>query len=159
MDKKKSRLFLGMCIVMAVAVFAMLEVFFVFFDNSWFLGDDDSKAQEELSDDVTSSKFDDDGYMYIDGTRRAGDVMFSNVRIRVIKSGKCEFLADVENVTEKYLNTQSVEVSVVDDSGEVDEVFAGLLTELAPYESSTFKTQVLSDITDALSVEFAVTEL
>lgn len=147
-----------MCIVMAVAVFAMIEVFLVFFDGSLLKSDDDD-VKIVGTYDTKASKFDDDGYMYIDGTKRVGELEFSDIRIKLLKSEKCEFLASVENLSQEYLNTQSVEISVIDESGEVDEVFAGLLTELAPYEKNSFKTQVLSDITDALDVEIKVTEL
>ena len=111
-----------------------------------------------LSSDLLSenkkAKISGDGYYYYEGSKQLEGVEFSNIRVKELERNKCEFVADVKNTTDKFLEPSNIRVKVVDDSGKVDEIFAGILTELAPYEPNQFKTHVLSDITDFVDFEF-----
>lgn len=89
----------------------------------------------------------------IEGTKKVGDIEFSNIRINLVGRNECEFLADVKNTSENFLDSTNVRIIIIEEDGEIDEVFGGIVTELAGYEPNTFKMRVLSDITDAVDVE------
>lgn len=95
-------------------------------------------------------------YVNIEGTKTVGNIEFSNIRINLVEENKCEFLADVKNTTQDFLNSTNIRIKVIDASGQVDEIFGGIVTELAGLEPNTFKTMVLADITDAVDVELEV---
>lgn len=146
--KKNSKLIIfGLVIIVMLLIIALVINYQGLFENGENLEIESGEHVEKESE-----------YMYLQGTKKVGNVKFSNIRIKKITGNKCEFLADVENLTEEYLKPQDVTIKIIDDSGGVDEVFAGILTELAPYEPNRFKTQVLSDITDAIDVEIEVEE-
>lgn len=89
----------------------------------------------------------------IDGIKKVEDIEFSNIRINLISKNKCEFLADVKNTTDKFLDSTQVRIKIINSKGEVDEVFGGIVTELASYEPNKFKLTVLSNLMDAKDVE------
>lgn len=89
----------------------------------------------------------------IEGTKKVGDIEFSNIRINLIGANESEFLADVKNTSGNFINSTKVRIVVIEEDGKIDEVFGGIVTELAGYEPNTFKMRVLSDITDAADVE------
>lgn len=159
-SEKKKRLML--IILAIVAIVIVLIVALVIANNNLFKNGENLEIENEEiveNENEKENETTNEGvYIYLQGTKKVGDVEFKNIRIKKIERSKCEFLADVENKTEEHLKPQDVTIKVIDDSGEVDEIFAGILTELAPYEPNKFKTQVLSDITDVIDVEIEVKE-
>ena len=152
--KKNSKLIiLGIAIIVMLLIVALVINYQDLFGSGKNL-DIESGEHVEIENEKASG----DEYIYLQGTKKVGNVEFSNIRIKKITGNKCEFIADVENLTDEYLKPQDVTIKVIDSSNEVDEIFAGILTELAPYEPNRFKTQVLSDITDATDVEIEVEE-
>lgn len=152
--KKNSKLIIfGIAIIVMLLIVALVINYQDLFGSGENL-DIESGEHVETENEKASG----DEYIYLQGTKKVGNVEFSNIRIKKITGNKCEFLTDVENLTEEYLKPQDVTIKVIDSSKEVDEIFAGILTELAPYEPNRFKTQVLSDITDAVDVEIEVEE-
>ncbi len=95
-------------------------------------------------------------YVNVSGVQKLGNVEFSNMKIGKIDSGKCTFTADVKNTSEEYSKAESLSIKALNESGEVQDVFGGILTDLAGLESSKFKTYVLEDITYASDVKIEI---
>lgn len=94
----------------------------------------------------------------MDGTKQLGDIELSNIVITLEERNKCKLTADVKNTSDKDLEPTNVEIRVINDKGETEEIFGGIITELIWYEENTFTTYVLADITDAKDLEFSIIE-
>lgn len=92
--------------------------------------------------------------VHIQGTKIINDIEITNIQIKLVEKKKCEFTADVKNTTDQYKEATNLRIKVINASGETDEIFGGVITELAAYEPNKFKTIVLADITDAKDIEF-----
>lgn len=88
--------------------------------------------------------------------KQVENVKLTNIKVGKVNNSKCLFEAEVENISEKFWNGQVVNISTIDESGEVKEIFNGFLDDLAGLEKGKFKTQVLSDITYAKDFEIEV---
>ena len=151
-------LLIGICLVVAGVYFAAGG-----FDN----GDDISKqaGQSDVNQGevVSDSKIKivmsgDTKYAYLDETKKAGDVEFSNIEIKLVGRNKSEFRADVKNTADKFLESSKVRIKVLDENGEVTDTFGGILTALANFEPNEFMTVVLMDLTEASDFEIEIVE-
>ena len=153
-EGKKKILVLGiLCLILIGVVILVMAKLGAFkaddnnIENSGNIGEN-QKVEEQVSND--------DGYVHIKGIKTVGGIEFSNIRIGLVSENKCEFLADVKNVTDGYLESTNIRIKVIDHNGEVDKVFGGIVTELAAGEPNKFKTMVLSDVTHAQDIELEV---
>ena len=94
----------------------------------------------------------------IEGKKQIGDIEITNIEIILEESNKCKVTADVKNTSDKDLAPTNVEIKVISEQGETEEIFGGIITELIWYETNTFTTYVLADITDAKDLEFRIIE-
>lgn len=123
-----------------------------------------NEASGELLNDEQNSNSEsvlvsgEDGIIYKNYNliKQVGDVKLTNIRVGKINNSKCFFEAEVENISEKFWNGQIVNISTIDENGEVKEIFNGFLDDLAGLEKGKFKTQVLSDITYAKDFKIEV---
>jgi len=90
----------------------------------------------------------------INQTKQIGKIEISNICIKLVDKNKSELSADVKNLSQEYLEPTNVEIRVIDETGNVSEIFGGIITELAGYEPSTFIAYILTDITNAKDIEF-----
>ena len=116
-------------------------------DNIIFSGDNFSNNMS--AGDINSSG---ENYKYISGNITIDGIKFSNYRVNPIGINKCEFIADVKNLTANYSKARNIRVKIINSSGDVQDIFGGILTELAPYEPNIFKTQLLSKIDEDASI-------
>lgn len=135
-------------------------LFGVLFD-SW-LGNVSGESQDvsvDSGDEVILISGDDGTeYRCYELTMQVESVKLSNIKVSRINSGKCLFEAETENVSEKLWLGKIVNVSAIDENGEVKTVFNGFLDDLAGKEKGKFKTQVLSDITYAKDFKIEVVD-
>lgn len=94
----------------------------------------------------------------MEGTKQLGDIELSNIVITLEERNKCKLTANVKNTSDKDLAPTNVEIKVINEKGETEEIFGGIITELIWYEENTFTTYVLADITDAKDLEFSIIE-
>ena len=94
----------------------------------------------------------------MEGTKQLGDIELSNIVITLEERNKCKLTANVKNTSDKDLAPTNVEIKVINEKGETEEIFGGIITELIWYEENTFTTYVLADITDAKDLEFGIIE-
>lgn len=127
-------------------------------DNIIFSGD--SFSNNMNSDNMNAGDINSSGenYKYISGNITIDGIKFSNYRVNPIGINKCEFIADVKNLTENYSKARNVRIKIINSSGDVEDIFAGILTELAPYEPNIFKTQLLSKIDESTIIEIEIVE-
>lgn len=159
--KKKNNMNQKKLILIFAFVILLILTVSIAFNKFNFVINNESGDQISLSgdNDKTNNRISGDGYLYLSTSKRVEDVEFSNIKIKPLGRNKCEFSADVKNLSENYLDSKNIRVKVIDDSGEVDEVFAGILIGLAPYEPNIFKTHVLSDITDVVDIQIEMVEI
>ena len=100
-----------------------------------------------------------DTYIELPGTKKIGDIEISNIRIELIEKDRCRFTASVKNMTDKFLTPTNVSIKVINEKGETENVFGGIITELIREEENTFTTYILADITDAYDVEFEIIDM
>jgi len=93
-------------------------------------------------------------YIFVKGTENFEDIELTDIKLKLERANKTELIANVENLTDKYLEAKHIRIKAIDKDGVIISGFAGILTDLAPYESITFKAYVLSDITRATNIEF-----
>lgn len=113
----------------------------------------------DLPNDIESSKLDEKekkNEIGLESVKMIGDIEVSNMKIVLVEDDKCEFLSDVKNTSDKFQEATSLRIKIIDNSGKVDEIFAGTITELTAFETNKFKAIVLADITDVVDVEFEI---
>lgn len=145
----KSKKKLGIIIVFAIVVAAVVGVIIYSVGKSGsndvdFSGDN---GQANVQDDVEVT------HVSIEGVKKVGDIEFSDINIDLIARNKCEFTAMVTNTTDKYIESTRVRIKVIDKSGKVDEIFGGVISDLAGYEPNEFKTIALANIMDVVDVQ------
>ena len=94
----------------------------------------------------------------LEGTKKLGDIEISDIVITLEERNKCKLTTKVKNTSDKDLEPTNVEIKVINEKGETEEIFGGIITELIWYEENTFTTYVLADITDAKDLEFSIIE-
>ena len=94
----------------------------------------------------------------LEGTKKMGDIEISDIEITLEERNKCKLTTKVKNTSDKDLAPTNVEIKVINEKGETEEIFGGIITELIWYEENTFTTYVLADITDAKDLEFSIIE-
>jgi len=142
-------------IVIIIAVVSFLA--YAFLNSSSIVGDKNISLNSGDNLNQNSGETNqniENEYTYISGEKTIDNIRFNNIRIRLERGNKSELIADVENLTDKYVESKHIRVKAVDANGEVIQTFASFLVELGPYETNTFKAYVLADITDVANVEF-----
>ena len=86
--------------------------------------------------------------------KKLGDIEIKDIKIKLVEESKCELIATVKNTSESYLDATNLRIKIIDNKGEVDEIFGGGITALLGNEENELKAIVLSDITDAKDIEF-----
>lgn len=100
---------------------------------------------EQNNNEIQSTK--------IQGIRTLGNIEFSNVTINLLERNKSEFIADVKNISDEFLNSTNVRIKIINRNGTVKEVFGGIVENLAGHEERKFKVIVLSNILDAMDIQ------
>lgn len=95
----------------------------------------------------------------IDGIKMVGDIEVSNIQIELIEEGRCRVTADVKNTSDNDLPPTNVSLKVINQSGDKEKVFGGIITELIWHEENQFVTYVWSDITDAYDIEIVKNDI
>ena len=95
----------------------------------------------------------------IDGIKKVGDIEVSNIQIELIEEGRCRVTADVKNTSDNDLPPTNVSLKVINQSGDAEKVFGGIITELIWHEENQFVTYVWSDITDAYDIEIVKNDI
>ena len=95
----------------------------------------------------------------IDGIKKVGDIEVTNIQIELIEEGRCRVTADVKNTSDNDLPPTNVSLKVINQSGDAEKVFGGIITELIWYEENQFVTYVWSDITDAYDIEIVKNDI
>jgi len=140
-NKKKVQIRI-ICIV--ILVLLITSMFYIF------------SLKDESKEQLNNTEISEIRNVNIAGTKMVGDIEFSNIRINLISRNKCEFLADIRNTADKFLEQTKVRIKAINSKGEVDEVFGGIVTELANYEPNEFKITVLSNLMDIKDVEIEI---
>ena len=153
--------------IIIFAIILLLIVGFIFLNPNISLKNNNSGDNIALSGDTPSNNLDiqnldtqnsniqsqnEINYKYIFGSVTIDGIEFSNYRVNPIGINKCEFITDVKNLTENYSKARNIRVKIINASGDVQDIFGGILTELAPYEPNIFKTQLLSKIDEDASI-------
>lgn len=147
-----------------IAVVCIAVIVFLLNSNGWHgnifeskndvsSGDGDAFSS---GDETLKTSGDEIEYTNYSLTKQVGNVEFSNIRVGKVKIKKCLFEADLENLSDKLQLGQIVNISTIDEDGEVRETFSGFLVDLPGNGKGTFKTQVLSDITYAKDFKIEV---
>ena len=95
---------------------------------------------------------------YIDGKKQVGKLELNNIKIELIEKEKSKLTATVKNTSKEFLEPTNLSVKVINEKGETEKVFGGIVTELIWDEVNTFTTYVLADITNAYDIEFEIIE-
>lgn len=112
-----------------------------------------TEKQEEMNQDEIEPK---EKILKIKGKKQVGDIEIDNIQITLVGERKCRVTADVKNLSKEFLNSNRVKIKAINEDGEVEEIFGGIITELAGYEPCNFVTYVYADITDIKDIEFEV---
>ena len=117
-------------------------------------------GNEEKQEDSNANKENKENKITkIDGIKKVGDIEVSNIQIELIEEGRCRFTADVKNTSENDLPPTNVSLKVINQSGDAEKVFGGIITELIWHEENQFVTYVWSDITDAYDIEIVKNDI
>lgn len=95
---------------------------------------------------------------YTSATKQVEDIEFTNIKITLVEERKSELTATVRNTSENHLEPMNVEIRLLNEKGEVEEIFGEIVPELMAGESATFTAYALKDITGAYDVEFVKIE-
>ena len=87
-----------------------------------------------------------------------GNYKITNIKFNCIGVDEYEFLADIENLESTLVDSKNVDISVLNESGEVISIFGGIIKPLMSNEKGVLKSYVLGDLTGAKSVEFNIIE-
>ena len=112
----------------------------------------------QIQNQVEDNKINQVTFVEFSGDKILGNIKFSNIKVGLINKNECEFIAYVENLSDKNIEATNLEIKSFDESGNVKEVFGGIVTSLMPNEKSSFKTLVLADITEASDFELSIIE-
>lgn len=154
MKNKKIKIIL----IIVLILMLLVGVYFVITKNAKnniSASNDENNLNAEIQNSEVTNK---PSKVDIKGVKKVGDIEISNIRIELVEKGKCELLADVRNTSDEFQEATNLRIKVIDENGKVDEVFGGVITELAAKEPNKFKAIALADITDAVDIEFEVIE-
>ena len=146
MKSKKSVIIIAVILaVLAVGVSVLLLTY-------------DKKEEKPPVTIINPSVVDDEAPKYTTAIKQVEAVEFTNIKITLVEDRKSELTATVRNTSEEHLEPMNVEIRLLNENGEVEDIFGEIVPELMPGESTTFTAYALKDITGAYDVEFAKIE-
>ena len=162
--KKESKKQIKKKIIILIMFLIMLLICLVTFNKNLedvYQNDGDQNSGKDNSKEVNNIYENISGEVYkeLNVKKRVGDIEISNVRIELLEKDKCRFTASVKNVSDKFLTPTNLSVKVINQNGETEALFGGIVTELIREEENIFVTYVYADITDAYDVEFEIIDM
>lgn len=115
----------------------------------------EQQQEPQNKEENEQPKQEDDKTKKFDSIKKLGDIEITNITIKLVEKNRCEITANVKNTSDNFIKSTNAEIRVLNENGEVMEIFGGMITSLAPQEPSTFTTYVLKDITNAYDIEFS----
>lgn len=145
-------------IVFILLILVILTACWIGYNRNLIFNNKTNDNQEKTDNFVENSEMIADDTINIQENKFVGNIGFSNIKIKLIDDKKCEVTANIKNISDEYLEPTNIEIRVLNENGEVEEIFGGIVTTLIPEEESVFTTYVLADITDAHDLEFCAVE-
>lgn len=94
----------------------------------------------------------------IDEEKVVENFKITNIKFNYIGVDEYEFLADVENLGSTLNEAKNVDISVLNENGDVISIFGGIIKPLMSNEKGVLKSYVLGNLKGTKSVEFYVIE-
>lgn len=155
--KQKIKKSVSAMVILGALLIVVILIGVITFNNDLLFGEKELSGDENIvqnNENLSGDNTSDEVYKELDGIKRIGDIEISNMRIELVGKNRCKVTAKVKNTSDKDLEPTNVEISVVNEKGEIEEVFGGIITSLIWYEENEFVTYVLADITDAYDINF-----
>ena len=167
MKKKVTIILLSLCIIIAIAIFIKSSISNMEINQNSNIEEIQSgevqknngqieNINQSLNNANQSEK--ENKVHYIEGKKQVGKLEISDIKIELIEEEKSRLTATVKNTSKDFLEPTNLSVKVINEKGETEKVFGGIVTELIWDEVNTFTTYVLADITDAYDIEFEIIE-
>lgn len=111
-----------------------------------------SEKQEEQSQEKFIKLFD-DGVKLNTSTKLNEDKQWEDLKIKDVqltyRNGVTNLLCNVENISNKNLKMQDVEVSLLDENGDIIYIMTGIIEDINAGETKQFNSSVTADFSNA----------
>lgn len=114
-------------------------------------------TQEQEQSQEKYVKFLEDGIKLNTSDKLKKDKKFENLKIKDVqltyRNGVTNLLCNIENVSNENLEMQDVEISLLDENGEVIYKMIGVIEEINAGETKQFNSSVTADFSNAYDFE------
>ena len=81
---------------------------------------------------------------------------FSNVNVQMKNALDCEITAEVLNKSNEIIEAHTIRIKATDDSGKINEVFAGNISSIPAGEKRILSATIKKDLTSITNIEFEI---
>ncbi len=146
-----------MILIIAIVIFVSRN----FIKNNEKIGkDQEEQGQEQIGKQEKNVKVFDDGVKLNTSDKLNGEKKFEELKIKDIqltyRNGVTNLLCNIENNSKEKIKMQDVEITLLDEKGEIIYKMVGIIEDINSGETKQFNTSVTADFSNAY--DFKITK-